>query len=218
MRMKLLRIDMHVHTEFSPDCRTKLDDIPRICDERGLDIVGILDHNSIEGALKLDEMMPGRVIVGEEIRTKEGEVAGLFLKEKIPPDLSPEETIERIKEQGGLVYITHPFDIFRREVIKREALLRIYPLLDAIEGFNARNVLGWSNGRAMRFAEEHGIPVGAGSDAHMSFEIGRGYVLMEPFEGPKDFLEKLRSARIEGKGSSFLFNLATKLYKIIKGV
>jgi hypothetical protein len=216
--MRLIKVDMHVHTEFSPDCRTKLEDLMRICGERGLNMIGVLDHNTIEGALRLSEMMPGRVIVGEEIKTTEGEVAGLFLKERIPPGLSPEETIERIREQNGLVYITHPFDIFRREVIRRETFMRIYPLIDAIEGFNARNVLRWSNRRAMRFARENGIPVGAGSDAHMTFEIGRGYVLMEPFKGREDFLGKLKSAQIGGKSSSFLVNVATKIYKIVKGV
>ena len=216
--MRLLKIDMHVHTLYSPDCRTGLEEILEAMDKKGLDMVAVLDHNTIEGGLKLREMAPGRVIVGEEIRTSEGEVAGLFIEEAIPPGLSPEETIERIKSQGGLVYITHPFDPFRREVLRREALYRIEPLIDAIEGFNARNLLRRSNRKALRFAAERSIPVGAGSDAHTRFEIGRGYVLIEPFQSPQDFLIKLKSARIGGRKVSPLFNLFTKLYKTAKGV
>src|SRR5206468_3714742 len=139
---------------------------------RGLDVLTITDHNRIEGALELAELAPFKVIVGEEVRTREGEIIGLFIEEFIPPHLSPEETIHEIKRQGGVVYVPHPFDRVRRSVIKRDALFRVAPLVDALEVLNARCHISSDNAAAVAFAVERGLLQGAGSDAHTAFEVG----------------------------------------------
>jgi predicted metal-dependent phosphoesterase TrpH len=215
----MMKIDLHVHTTYSGDCLTPFEAIIEACRRRGLS-VAITDHNRIEGALAFREIAPFPVIVGEEIDTLEGEIIGLFLEKGIPRGLTPEETIARIKEQGGLVYIPHPMDRVRRSVLRREALERITDQVDALEVFNARVTFPADNEEARRFAQEHGLPQGAGSDAHTPWEIGRAYVEMEPFNDPQEFLRHLAQGRVVGRLSNPLVHLATtwaKLYKRLRG-
>jgi len=110
----MLRIEMHLHTRYSIDSYLKLETIIEVCQKKDINAVAVTDHGTIEGAEKLREKIEKKnakikVITGEEIFTTKGEIIGLFLKERIPYLLSPEETIRRIKKQGGLVYIPHPF-------------------------------------------------------------------------------------------------------------
>ena len=106
---QLLRADLHVHTCYSIDCGTPLERIVDHCLRIGINCIAIVDHNTIAGALKLKETAPFKVIVGEEILTRAGELMGLFLTEEVPKGLPPEEAIARIRSQGGLVGIPHPF-------------------------------------------------------------------------------------------------------------
>jgi len=117
---------MHTHCEFSPDSRTPVAVQALAIKAAGLDVVCATDHNTIDGALRLRELADGfRVIVGEEISSRDGEIIGLFLETPIPRDLSAEETIARIHDQGGLVSIPHPFSHNRIYRIRREALERV---------------------------------------------------------------------------------------------
>ncbi|HID86936.1 MAG TPA: PHP domain-containing protein [Anaerolineae bacterium] len=216
----MIRIDLHVHTRYSGDCLTSFQAIIEACRRRGLGGVAITDHNRLEGALAFREVAPFPVIVGEEVDTSEGEIIGLFLKEEIPRGLTPEETVTRIKEQGGLVYIPHPMDRVRRSALRRGALERILDQVDAIEVFNARVTFPADNEEARRYAQEHGLPQGAGSDAHTPGEIGRAYVEMEPFNDPEEFLRHLAQGRVVGRLSSPLVHLAStraKLYRRLRG-
>jgi hypothetical protein len=126
----------------------------------------VTDHDTAEGALRLHEIAPSRIIVGEEIHTTSGEIIGLFLKETIQPWLSTMETIERIKDQGGLVFLPHPFDGLRGAVLDKHTRDEIYESIDIVEVYNSRNVFPWTNWKAAKFAAEKGILGGAGSDAH----------------------------------------------------
>ena len=213
-------MDLHVHTICSRDCLTSFEAIIEACRRRGLGGVAITDHNRIEGALAFREIAPFVVIVGEEVKSSEGEIIGLFLEEGIPRGLTPEETIVRIKEQGGLVYIPHPMDRVRRSVLRREALERIVGQVDAIEVFNARVTFPADNEKARRFAQERALPQGAGSDAHTPGEIGRAYVEMEPFHDPEEFLRHLSQGRVAGRLSSPLVHLVSawaKVYRRLRG-
>ena len=155
-----------MHTGFSPDSATDLGDFVARCVKTGLDCIAVTDHNTIQGALKVQAMAPFRVIIGEEIKSAGGEIIGLFLKEVVPRGLPALETVKLIKEQGGLVSIPHPFDHFRRSVISQEALYEALPYVDIVEAFNARNTLQGDNRKAEELAQDHGILTSAVSDSH----------------------------------------------------
>jgi predicted metal-dependent phosphoesterase TrpH len=214
----MVKVDMHIHTSYSPDSLLRIDDLLKTCDRKGIDCVAVTDHDTAEGALKLHELAPSRIIVGEEIHTTSGEITGLFLKENIQPWLSPMETVEKIKEQDGLVYLPHPFDSMRSAVLEKQALDEIWEKIDIVEVFNSRNAFPWSNWKASKFAAERGILSGAGSDAHTRYELGRAHVVMEPFDSAADFLLKLASAEIRARKTPVILNLINKVYKIVRGM
>ena len=175
-----LRIDLHCHTEASHDCVTPLDVIPARLIARGTHVQAITDHDEIWGAQKLKQMVAENeqwtgkltIIVGEEISTSEGEIIGLFLKEKIPPGLSPEDTVKAIKEQGGLVDIPHGFDPLKRHRLRPTARERIADQIDIIEVFNARiSNVKW-NEAARQWAADHTKLMATGSDAHTWPDLG----------------------------------------------
>ncbi|MBE0431443.1 MAG: PHP domain-containing protein [Dehalococcoidia bacterium] len=214
----MIRADLHVHTCYSLDCLTPLEQIVERCLQLGLNCVAIADHNTIAGALKLKEIAPFRVIVAEEILTPAGEIMGLFLSEEIPPGLSPGETIAQIRSQGGLVAIPHPFG---RPLPRNSHSLTSPEVLsgvDIIETLNARTPSSNGIDRAWRLAREYGKAASAGSDAHTIGEIGRAYVEMPEFEGPDDFLDCLAQGRILGQKSSALVHLASMWARIRKRI
>ena len=175
---------MHTHSEYSPDSRTPLAEQVRAIRSARLDVVCATDHNTIEGALRLRELADGfRVIVGEEISSRDGEIIGLFLEHPVPRDLSGEETVARIRDQGGLVTVPHPFSVNRRYHLRRPVLDRLRDRIDAIEVFNAREAFGHENRSAAAYAREHAILGAAGSDAHRAAEIGNAFVELPDFAG-----------------------------------
>jgi len=211
-----MRADLHVHTCYSPDSLTPLEGIIEAARRCGLDRVAVTDHNRLEGALRLREMAPELVIVGEEIRTTEGELLCFFLEEEVPAGLSPEETIARVRDQGGIVGISHPMDQIRREAMGKRALTRLRGQLDCVEVFNARCLLAAHNRRAAAWAAELGLPGTAGSDAHHVVEIGRAYVEIPPFTGRDDFLAKLAQGEIHGRLNPVWVHLFSTWAKIRK--
>jgi predicted metal-dependent phosphoesterase TrpH len=117
-----LRADFHMHTHYSKDCTTSPKRLVARCLRVGLGCIAVTDHNTIRGGMEVAEIAPFPVIVASEVKTTHGEITGLFLTEEIPRGLSPMETVERIKAQGGLVSIPHPFDKVRSSVITDDAL------------------------------------------------------------------------------------------------
>ena len=179
----MLRLDLHMHTRFSPDSLMEPEELVARCLATGLSCIAVTDHNTIEGALEVQHLAPFRVIIGEEIKSRGGEIIGLFLQEAIPRGITSLETVQRIKEQGGLVSIPHPFDHFRRSVIERQALHEVLPYVDIVEAFNARNTFQRANRKALELALEHDILTSAVSDSHTPVEVGRTYVEIPDFDG-----------------------------------
>src|SRR5438445_5162064 len=201
---------MHTHTEYSPDSRTSLRVFAEAAAGEGLDVVCVTDHDTVEGALRLREMdVPFRVVVGEEVHTREGELIGLFLQRAVPAGLPVAETIARIRDQGGLAYVPHPFSRNRRRHLRRAALERVAPKLDIVEVFNAREVASSSNVRALEFARSHDLPGGVGSDSHRPIEIGRAYVDVAPFVTPQELLIALREGKVTGTLSGIGIHVRT---------
>jgi len=210
----LQRIDLHTHTYYSPDGVTSPRRFVETCRRKGLTCVAVTDHNTVRGALAVKEIAPFTVIVGEEIRSSEGEIIGLFLSEEVPARLPAEETIERIRAQSGLVSLPHPLDRFRGGV-GADGLARLAPLVDIVEVMNARTTVGRDNDGAARFAAEHGLAGVAVSDAHSPWELGRAYVEAPDFKGPQEFLEALRRGRCVGRPSTPLVHLISR-YAVLR--
>jgi len=199
------------------DCSTNLEQIISTCQKKNINCVAIADHGAIEGALRMKEMAPFYVIIAEEILTTRGEIMGMFLKELVPSGLSLEESIQRIKNQGGLFCAQHPFDKFRSDALKAETMDEIVYQIDVVEVFNARNPLLRSSQQARQFAQKHHLPGTAGSDAHAAYEIGNAYVDMPEFKGKEDFLQALSQGKIHGRRANPLthFNSLWSRFKKI---
>lgn len=194
--MSSVRLDLHTHTYYSSDALSSPDAFIDACQSRGVGCVAITDHNTIRGALAIRDTCPFKVIVGEEIRTADGEIIGLFLTQEVPARLSADQTVELIKEQGGLVSIPHPFDRLRRKSLSEDAALRTVDHIDIIETFNARVTFSRDNERAQRFAQDHNLLTAAVTDAHTPGELGSSYVEMPDFDGPDEFLKSLKQAKL----------------------
>jgi predicted metal-dependent phosphoesterase TrpH len=211
----LLEVDLHMHTDHSPDCATPVKVLLETARDRGLGAIAITDHNEVSGALEArriaTEMGGIEVIVAEEVKTAEqGEVIGLFLEEKIPRGMTMAETIAAIRDQAGLVYVPHPFDRFH-SVPDYEHLLDIVEEIDILEVFNPRVALTAFNEEAERFARKYRIVSGAGSDSHVAQGLGSVRVRIHEFDGPAEFLEAMRDADITRKHKNLVYVQALKL-------
>jgi predicted metal-dependent phosphoesterase TrpH len=211
----LIEVDLHMHTDHSPDCATPVEVLLETARDRGLGAIAITDHNEVSGALEARRIAEGmddlKVIVAEEVKTAEqGEVIGLFLEEKIPRGMTMAETIAAIREQGGLVYVPHPFDRFH-SVPDYEHLLDIVEEIDILEVFNPRVALTAFNEEAERFARKYRIVPGAGSDSHVAQGLGSVRVRIHDFDGPQEFLEAMRDADITRKHKNLVYVQTLKL-------
>jgi predicted metal-dependent phosphoesterase TrpH len=184
---------------WSGDCTTTPDELIAAVDETGVDVLCITDHNVIAGAEALADRLSCRVVIGEELRVGQGELIGLFLTERIPMGIPLLDAARRIRDQDGVVYIPHPFDPMRNCLRPAEIdELVAEGLVDAIEGHNSKTSLRSLNQQAVDYGNEHGLLVGAGSDAHVPGALGAGYAVMPDFDGPKEFLASLAEAEIVG--------------------
>lgn len=194
-----IRLDLHVHSLYSFDSRIEPEGIREICTERGLAGVAVTDHDSLEGGLSFSARLPDLIIIpGEEIRSSEGEIIGLFLHEEIRPGLPADETMDLIHEQGGIVVVPHPFDYVKLKRLSGRRLYELRERIDAIEALNGKPRYWGANKRASSFAHKLGLPVTAGSDAHKIDHVGLVCVEMDRFGNPEEFLTSLKAASISG--------------------
>lgn len=211
-----IALDLHVHTAGSWDCLSD----PLAVVERAMDLglhrIAITDHNRLDVALRMAEAFPDRVIAGEEVRTAEGiDVIGLYLTEEIAKGTPARETIERIREQGGVPHLPHPFAGGKGGGGRYAEELA--PLVDIVEVFNARLHPGRLNAPARDLALRHGALRGAGSDAHTLSEVGGARVEVPYHPNRPDGLrEALRHGAVTGRTSSNLVHLASTWAKVRK--
>jgi len=212
---------MHCHTRLSAD---SLNDPRRLVEtaaSRGIGALCVTDHNGLKNALALSQMsdLPIKVIPSEEVKTSEGEIIGYFLWELVPKGLSPEETVKRIKGQGGLVCVPHPFDTLRTASrLQTPALDRLVQQdsIDILEVFNARSLHHTDNDRALQYAKKHNLAMSAGSDAHTLMEVGRAYMEVPDFTSAQEFLVALKQGKVNGVLSSKLIHFGSTWAKVAK--
>jgi predicted metal-dependent phosphoesterase TrpH len=216
--MSLLTVEFHCHTYHSKDSLMLPEHILEACVRRNIDRIAITDHNAINGALEAATLDPERVIIGEEIMTTQGELLGYFMKEFIPPGLTPQETISRLRSQGAFISVAHPFDYIRQGAWKEGALLEILDLVDALEVFNARTWSSNANRRAEELAKERKLLRTAGSDAHAPLEIGRAVMNLQSFNDAESMRQSLSTATIQARRSSPLVHLFSRYATLRKAL
>lgn len=195
-----VRADCHLHTVASGDAVTTLEQLADRVVQARLDVICITDHNVTAAAVDAAARDLGaRVIIGEEIRTPAGDVIGLFLTERIPYVLPLAEVVGRVRAQGALVYLPHPFDPLRSSLGAAARGLCRDGMADVIEVFNAKIKDQGINEKAAALAARWGLPGGAGSDAHDPAGVGAAYLEMPDFDGPAGFLAALGQARVVGE-------------------
>ena len=173
-------VDLHCHTNASFDCLSAPKAVVGAAADRGLTHLAITDHDRIDGALEARALAPAglTVLIGEEVKTRDGDLICVFLERSIPPGMSAEETILAAREQGALVGIPHPFDRLRGSLLRDARMAALGRSVDWVETHNAR-VMGGGNDQAAVYAGEHALPGVAVSDAHSILEVGVAYTALE---------------------------------------
>ncbi len=191
--MLMLRFDLHVHSNYSKDGLSPVEQILKAAKARGLDGVAITDHDTTEGgryALEVvDRVAPGLLIIpGEEVTTRSGHLIVLGITRDIPRDMSVEDTIKEARRQGGVVVVPHPYNRPRHGMpIPKGA--------DAAEVYNSRYILGMHNRVAARHARRRRLPEVAGSDAHQASLVGNAITLINANKNLNDVLEAIKQGK-----------------------
>jgi predicted metal-dependent phosphoesterase TrpH len=197
-----LRLDLHNHTHFSADGSMSPAALLKKAGALGIDCIAVTDHNSVQGALEAlalagsDPSLPC-VIPGIELSTTDGEIIGLYIRETIPSGLPLSDSVRLIREQQGLVYLPHPYDLFRRGAISRSVRQRAAELADIIEVVNGRSLGPRAGGKAAKLARRLGKPGGAGSDAHRETEVGQACVVVEAYPSRDTLVSLIRAGKVE---------------------
>jgi predicted metal-dependent phosphoesterase TrpH len=211
-------VDLHCHTRASFDSLSSQADVVRVAAARGLTHLAITDHDRIDGALRARDLAPAdlTIIVGEEVKSADGDLICLFLERPVPPGLSAAATIAAVREQGGIVGIPHPFDRFRNSILREAHLAGIAAQVDWVEVHNARVVGGGGNEKAALFAREHDLPGVAVSDAHSVLEVAVSYVALtgDP-STPEGLLAALLDAELVMSRASYLVRGITPVAKLV---
>lgn len=211
--MDLLTSDLHCHTCYSKDSLMLPERLIRLARRRGLQRLAITDHNRVEGAVRAARIDPELIIPGEEIMTIGGELLAYYVRELVPPGLSPRETIARLRQQGAVIAVAHPFDALRAGHWDEAELQDILPLVDAVEVFNARVAVSAQNQRAAELARATGKPGVAGSDAHAYLEVGRATTRLPAFRDAASLRAALASAEARGRLSPYWVHLFSRYAK-----
>lgn len=212
--MGLTKTLIHLHTNYSFDSNTSPEALAGFVEREGFGCVAVTDHDTIEGARHLAAITSVKVVIGEEVTTRDGDVIGLFLDRRIAPGMSARETAEAIKEQGGLVLVPHPF----LKLLGRglgDAMWDIVDLIDAVEVCNGQNLLRGPDREAARFAGRLDLARFVGSDSHLASSVAPCYQHMRDFEGPEDFLAALDSAELI-PGRHPLWYFAAAAYRLTR--
>jgi predicted metal-dependent phosphoesterase TrpH len=195
----MLACDLHVHTNYSKDGESSVEEILRQADAEGLDVIAITDHDAVDGAKKALSI-PSKVLVipGIEVSTKQGHLLVLGVTEIIPAGLDVIATVNIAHRVGGLAILPHPYHVWRHGVARRKkAGMHV---VDAVEAFNSRYIVGSANQKAARIAKRLGKPCVGGSDAHNAKFVGFGRTYVDAERNIPAILEAIRAGRVSCGG------------------
>jgi predicted metal-dependent phosphoesterase TrpH len=215
-------LDLHCHTRASFDCLSSPASVVRAAASRGLTHLAITDHETVSGALEARDIAREQapeltVLVGEEVRTREGDLIAMFIERAVPRGMSVSETIAAIREQGGLVGVPHPFDRYRGSLLRALEGSPFEAPVDWIEIHNARVMVGDGNAHAAAYAADHGLPGVAVSDAHSVLEVGVAYTALDGDPSTADgLLAALPTAELIGGRASYFVRLITPMAKAVQ--
>jgi predicted metal-dependent phosphoesterase TrpH len=190
----IYKVDLHTHSVASPDGALTLAHYQRALDKKMLDYIAITDHNSVAFALEAQAILGEHIIVGEEITTLEGEIIGLYLTTPVPAGRPLADTVQLIRDQGGLVYAPHPFETVRSGVTK-DALDTVSDAVDIVEVHNGRAVFQNRHQEASAWAAAHKLPGAASSDAHGWHGWGKTYSLLDKVPAKDTLVSLLHAAK-----------------------
>ncbi len=198
-----MKLDLHIHSEYSPDSRSSVEAILSKAYEVGLDGIAITDHNTVRGSLEAEKVVKDLnldliVIPGMELSTRNGHLLVLGIRRDLPSGLSIDETIKMAKELGATTIVPHPFQIFRNGIRALKGRD-----IDAIESFNSKYIFGFSNFIAKNIAKRRQIGVTGGSDSHKVETVGYGYTVVDANNGAStgDILTAIKEHRSRAEGT-----------------
>ena len=195
----MLTCDLHVHSNYSKDGESSIEEILRAAEEAGLDAIAITDHDSVEGA-KRALTLPSTVLVipGIEVSTKQGHLLVLGVTEIIPAGLDVIVTVNIARRMGALLILPHPYHIWRHGVARRKKSGMM--VVDAVEVFNSRYIVGSANNKAARIAKRLGKPCVGGSDAHNAKFVGFGRTYVDAEKNIPAILDAIRAGKVSCGG------------------
>lgn len=210
-----MRVDFHSHTFYSKDSLNRIRPLVSAARKAGLDRLVITDHNNLRGAFEAQKAAPDLIIVGEEIKTTAGELLAAFVTQEIPQGLEPFEVIRRLRDQGAFISVSHPFDPYRSGWTLAQ-LEELVPMVDAIEILNARALNPMFNTRAQEFARAHGLPGTAGSDAHLTVEVGKAALEVPDFSDADGLKRGIKEGTLVGGLSPAWVHFGSTWAKLVK--
>ncbi len=213
----MYKVDLHTHSVASPDGGISPEQYAKILESERLDYIAITDHDRIDFALGLQKALGDRIIVGQEITTSEGELIGLFLKSRITPNLSALETAHAIKDQGGLVYVPHPFEIVRKG-IQIDSLQKITELVDIIEIHNGRAINNKHSLQAATWAKLNNKSGASSSDAHGYKGLGYSYSVLKEVPARGSLVSNLNMTALAHRRAPITTFLYPKLNRLGKKI
>jgi len=214
----MLKMDSHIHSEYSPDSQSKIDDILKVAARKNIDVIAISDHNTVDGTSEVVKKTKNTDILAIpsiEISSTEGHILGFGCEENIPRDLTPEDTIDKIHDLGGLAIIPHPYCFYRHGLLHNTSYKNLK--IDAIETKNARFIIGYCNHKAKKLSKKENLPQLGASDSHYWKFVGDCYSLVDCEKDIDSVLKAIRKNKTEarGKGTS---NILLSKYLFEKNV